>query len=306
MLASFIAGIVAPSFAVMSEIHPGAWMGGWGEKNALGGHAARASFLFAFLAWRDSDHRRAWMIGLIVALALVLLSRSATSLLGALLGLGVIGAAWWMLKGRRHALALVWAGVAGLGLLVLIYATAPGILLGLIGKDETLTGRTDIWIELAAAIEQKPALGYGYLAFWGDRAALRLARRSIGSAPGHNGWSISRFVASSASLFVIEVAATTWRNARLALRRPQACSLYSRFMLRNVRASSRFKVFCGRRSLSWQSSRGARAVQAPQRAAPSVGPASFAPASALAEPVSISYRRHRLTVTGHVMREEEQ
>jgi len=295
MLASFIAGIVAPGFAVMSEIHPGAWMGGWGEKNALGGHAARASFLFAFLAWRDSDHRRAWMIGLIVALALVLLSRSATSLLGALLGLGVIGAAWWMLKGRCHALALVWAGVAGLGLLVLIYATAPGILLGLIGKDETLTGRTDIWIELAAAIEQKPALGYGYLAFWGLDSEPRywLEKAVAWNAPsGHNGWldlAISLgFI--GVALFAIEVAATTWRGARFALRSPAgvfALGFLAQFMLFAMSESiilaqnsilwTTFafvsaKLALGRESAIAQS-------QTPQSAAPSVGPASTAPAS---------------------------
>ncbi|MEQ1785270.1 MAG: hypothetical protein ABMA14_28325, partial [Hyphomonadaceae bacterium] len=43
MAASFLAGLVAPGFARMNEVHPGAWMGGWSEKNTLGGHAARAS-----------------------------------------------------------------------------------------------------------------------------------------------------------------------------------------------------------------------------------------------------------------------
>jgi exopolysaccharide production protein ExoQ len=87
MAASFIAGIVAPGFAVMREIHPGAWSGGWGEKNALGGHAARAAFLFAFpCVARRADHRAHGWIGLIVSLLLVLLSKSATALLGALAG----------------------------------------------------------------------------------------------------------------------------------------------------------------------------------------------------------------------------
>ena len=45
MAASFISGIVVPGFGVMHEVHPGAWSGGWSEKNALGGHAARAAFL---------------------------------------------------------------------------------------------------------------------------------------------------------------------------------------------------------------------------------------------------------------------
>jgi O-antigen ligase len=295
MLASFIAGIAAPGFAVMSEIHPGAWMGGWGEKNALGGHAARASFLFAFLAWRDPAHRRAWAIGLIFSLALVLLSRSATSLLGAMLGLGVIGSAWWMLKGRRHALALVWGGVAGLGLLVLIYATAPGILLGLIGKDETLTGRTDIWIELAAAIDQKPALGYGYLAFWGLDSEPRywLEKAVAWDAPsGHNGWldlAISLGLVGVA-IFAIDVLVTAWRSIVLAQRSPAgvfAIGFLAQFMLFAMSES----IILAQNSILWATfsfvsaklslgrDRAGVQSQTPHSAAPSVGPASTAPAS---------------------------
>ena len=112
MAASFIAGIVAPGFAVMREVHPGAWSGGWSEKNALGGHAARAAFLFAFLAWRDAPYRKWWGVGLVLSLLLVVLSKSATAMLGASLGLGVLMAAWWMLKGRRWSLALVWGEIS--------------------------------------------------------------------------------------------------------------------------------------------------------------------------------------------------
>ncbi len=67
MLASFAAGLVAPGFGRMQEIHPGAWTGGWWEKNQLGGHAARSAFLFAFLrgAMKHSagrGARRSWSL----------------------------------------------------------------------------------------------------------------------------------------------------------------------------------------------------------------------------------------------------
>lgn len=293
MLASFVAGIVAPGFGVMGEIHPGAWMGGWSEKNALGGHAARASFLFAFMVWRDTDHRRAWTIGLIFALSLVLLSRSATALLGVMLGIAIIASAWWMLKGRRHALALAWAGVTAIGLVMIIYAMAPGILLGLIGKDETLTGRTDIWVELAAAIEQKPALGYGYLAFWGLDSEPRywLAKSVAWNAPsGHNGWldlAISLGLVGVA-LFFIDVAGTLWRSARLATRSPAgvfAIGFVAQFLLFAMSES----IILAQNSILWATfafvsaklvlEREGAQSQTPQSAAPSVGAASTAPSS---------------------------
>jgi O-antigen ligase len=160
-----------------------------------------------------------------LSLVLVVLSKSATALLGAGLGIGTLLAAWWMLKGRRWSLALVWGGVSVGGLLVLIYLTAPGLLLGVLGKDETLTGRTDIWVELLRAIEQKPALGYGYLAFWGLDSEPRywLERAVDWNAPsGHNGWldlAISLGVVGIA-IYTIDLAITLWRASRLSMASP--------------------------------------------------------------------------------------
>ena len=239
MAASFIAGIVAPGFAVMREVHPGAWSGGWSEKNALGGHAARAAFLFAFLAWRDAPYRKWWGVGLVLSLLLVVLSKSATAMLGASLGLGVLMAAWWMLKGRRWSLALVWGAVCIVGAAVMIYVVAPGVLLGLVGKDATLTGRTDIWIELGAAIEKRPVLGYGYLAFWGLDSEPRywLGRAVDWNAPsGHNGWldlAISLGF-MGVVIFAIDAAASTWRAAKLSVSSPAgvfAIGFLAQFML---------------------------------------------------------------------------
>lgn len=239
MAASFVSGIVAPSFGIMREVHPGAWSGGWTEKNALGGHAARAAFLFAFLAWRDDPHRRAWATGLVISLLLVVLSKSATALLGAALGIGVLIAAWWMLKGRRWSLALVWGGATVMVVAVMIYIAAPGILLGVIGKDATLTGRTDIWVELVAAIEKKPALGYGYLAFWGLDSEPRywLQRAVDWDAPsGHNGWldlAISLGI-TGVIIYAIDVAVSSWRAAKLSMASPAgvfAIGFLAQFML---------------------------------------------------------------------------
>lgn len=291
MAASFIAGVIAPGFARMDEVHVGAWMGGWSEKNALGGHAARASFLFAFLAWRDRTHRKWWLGGLLISLALVVLSRSATSLLGAMLGLGVIGAAWWMRKGRRWTLALVWAGFTGLALAVLVFIAAPGMVLGLIGKDATLTGRTDIWAELFSAISQKPALGYGYLAFWGLDSEPRywLERAVDWNAPsGHNGWldlAISLGLVGVA-IYTIDLMTTAWRAGRLSLVSPVgvfAIGFLAQFMLFAMSES----IIAAQNSILWVTYVfvGAKlALQTsqsmtPLNAAPKVGAARTAPAS---------------------------
>lgn len=291
--ASFIAGVIAPRFA-MSEVHPGAWMGGWSEKNALGGHAARAAFLFAFLAWRDAAPRKWWLGGLALSLALVLFSKSATALLAAALGLGILGAAWWMLKGRRWSLALAWGGASILGLLVIVYLTAPGLMLGLLGKDETLTGRTDIWAELLAAIDRKPALGYGYLAFWGPDSEPRywLQRAVDWQAPsGHNGWldlAISLGLIGVA-IFLIDLIVSLWRAGRLSLASPTGVFAIG-FLAQVLLFSMSESIFLAQNSILWAtyvfvaaklglSVRAAQSIT-PLNAAPSVGAARTAPISA--------------------------
>ena len=287
MALSFIAGIAAPGFS-HSETHPGAWMGGWSEKNALGGHAARASFLFAFLAWRDAPLRRWWIGGALIALFLVIMSKSATSLLGAALGLGILACAWWVLKGRRWSLALVWSGLAIGGLSIVIFLTAPGLVLGLIGKDETLTGRTDIWVQLIDAIEQKPALGYGYLAFWGLDSEPRywLARAVDWPAPsGHNGWldlAISLGLIGVA-IYVVDLALALARAGRLSLASPSgvfAIGFLAQFMLFAMSES----IILAQNSILWATyvfvatklALGARERQSitPLSTAPSVGAAT--------------------------------
>jgi O-antigen ligase len=73
----------------------------------------------------------------------------------------------------------------------MVFFAAPGVLLSLIGRDPTFTGRTDIWDALLQAISHKPLLGYGYLAFWGLDSEPRywLAQAVDWDAPsGHNGW----------------------------------------------------------------------------------------------------------------------
>ena len=84
-------------------------------------------------------------------------------------------------------------GVVLLTLLLLIASVAvftPDSLLELIGKDPTLTGRTDIWGYVIPFIYQRPLLGWGYAAFWStqDPAAWEIANALRWFSPqAHNG-----------------------------------------------------------------------------------------------------------------------
>jgi exopolysaccharide production protein ExoQ len=64
--------------------------------------------------------------------------------------------------------ALLFGSVVGMVCLLLVFAgdTMLGSLLGLFGRNMTLTGRTEIWAILLNSIMKHPLLGYGYYAFW--------------------------------------------------------------------------------------------------------------------------------------------
>ena len=171
--------------------YAGAWRGLWFQKNTLGGHMSRSVFLFAFLILTGTDLRKVWITGLVLSLGLVLLSASKTSLVGVLLGFSVLAGAMLMKRGARIALVLTWFGVTFAGIFVSIAVFQPELIFAALGRDATLTGRTDIWAALAHVIADRPLLGHGYGAFWApDSAEADFVREQVQwEAPtAHNGW----------------------------------------------------------------------------------------------------------------------
>ena len=74
--------------------------------------------------------------------------------------------------------------------IIVVPPYVPVILKGL-GRDPTLTGRTEIWASLLRSVAKRPLLGYGYYAFWnglsGESAnAIIAAQWVFGYA--HNGF----------------------------------------------------------------------------------------------------------------------
>lgn len=163
---SFLAGALVPGFGVMHEIHPGAWKGLWWEKNTLG--AMMAWGLLAFIAAGALDRRHAWIWRALIplALALVLLSTSKTALLASLVAIAGPVAIALARKGFGFAALTVFGAILALGALGFALAIGPGVILEALGRDATLTGRTDIWAVLVRLIAEQPWTGFGYGAFW--------------------------------------------------------------------------------------------------------------------------------------------
>lgn len=161
-----LAGVFFPSVGRMTDLFPGSWRGLWSEKNRLGDMMAMGFALFAGAAAVDTRRRRLWGAFALLALLLVLLSTSKTSLVALGAGGAAVAFVWLARRGPAAGVAMVWLGVVVAALVAGIVIFAPGLAIGALGKDPTLTGRTTIWAAAIRVIHLRPTLGWGYAAVW--------------------------------------------------------------------------------------------------------------------------------------------
>ena len=174
--------LFSPRIAIHWASNYGAWSGAFGHKNILG----RTMVLTMLVLWAvlPQLHRYRTLIWSTFALALFLvaMSQSRTSWIVAA---GLMLAVPFVYYFQRSQIPLMirilivaFAALGALGVVVIEYADVG---LQAVGRDDTFSGRTDIW---AAAIEvgiDKPLLGHGYRTFWTRGLTNRLL-----TGNGHN------------------------------------------------------------------------------------------------------------------------
>lgn len=136
------------------------------HKNILGIAAAVAVLLFVARAAAGERGRVVVSGGVVTAIALFL-SGSRTSQLGTLVAIMIVVLVAVRRRSQPAAIALA-APMAAL--LVIAFRAVGGISAILVasGKSSDLTGRTEIWERVTSLIEERPAAGWGYLAYWRD------------------------------------------------------------------------------------------------------------------------------------------
>ena len=190
---SLILGVASPTVGRMTELFPGAWRGLWLEKNTFGGLMAFAALSFAAAALFQPRRGLFWWSMTALAIVLLGLSTSKTSLVSLLLGGSGLGFALLVRRGGASAVITTWLAVAAVVVAGAVVALQPDLFLGLLGKDATLTGRTKIWAAVWRLIQQRPLLGYGYGAVWSDDTGwgpLQWVIKQAGFKPehAHNSW----------------------------------------------------------------------------------------------------------------------
>lgn len=118
-------------------------------------------------------------VGLAITLAMLPLVNSATATLIAVIALGIY--AFWALfiySARMATIVAAFGLAVGCFLILGIIANIDA-LFDFVGRDQTLTGRTELWHYAWQMIQQRWLTGYGYETFWEIEAYVKYASDSL-------------------------------------------------------------------------------------------------------------------------------
>jgi exopolysaccharide production protein ExoQ len=214
-VASLVLLVVSPTYAFGGEI---GFRGIFAQKNVLG-EAMTIGALASLHGLRVGNRKRLRNVFTLIVVTIVALkSESATSCLTIFAFFGIDAVIALIKKGGASRFVAI-GGIVLLLPVVLFAAASPDSMLEMIGKDPTLTGRTDIWGYVIPDIYQRPWLGWGYVAFWSpdNPAAMQIGDSLHWFAPqAHNGIleMLLNVGLTGTALFICFWA----RNVRLALR----------------------------------------------------------------------------------------
>jgi exopolysaccharide production protein ExoQ len=160
---SLLFAVVLPTYGIMGGVHAGAWRGIYTHKNVFGKIMVLSVLVFWLQATTATTKRWVPWLGLGLSVCCVFLAKSTTSIINMITLFTLVPTFRW----RYHLLIPAVTAIATAGASLSFWATTnTATLLGTVGKDSTLTGRTNMWPYIWEMIEKQPWLGYGYDGFW--------------------------------------------------------------------------------------------------------------------------------------------
>ncbi|WP_299486067.1 O-antigen ligase [Acaryochloris sp. IP29b_bin.137] len=196
-LLSLIFALVLPQYGVMGRgfilsgediKHAGSWRGIYSHKNYLGRSMVLGALCLYFTPVRQKLYLFKYLCLSILALTL-LFSDSKTAL--------VILITMFLLIPLFRAMRLEYSWMITI-LCISVFCAGSGAtiffdnfdqILSSLGKDSTLSGRTELWHEILLSVRDRPLFGHGYGAFWTEGGGAEMVWQEFGwQAPhAHNG-----------------------------------------------------------------------------------------------------------------------
>ena len=185
--------VLLPKYGVMNFYYPGAWQGVYFLKNNLAADTELGLVTFVMLGLSRTSRFRVIYLGL-AALSVLLVLGSQSK--GGLVLLLLLPFFLYSLNLFRLRGAKAWPTQVGV-----VVAATTAVTVGLflykfvlaaLGKDTTLTGRTQLWSFAMGSVQSKPALGFGYDSYWTDTSTWGGAALNVSTTWDahslHNGW----------------------------------------------------------------------------------------------------------------------
>lgn len=176
---SIVFAIAMPSYGIAFTNNQVSWKGILAHKQYLGRMMTIGSVLFLLTAIDSKRYRPIALIGLSLTVALVLLSKSRTSLvilLIAFLMLPLYNIVRHHFKVRVFLIfTMLMLSVMGI---MLIVGNLQFIVVDTLGKNLEFNGRLPVWKLIIDKALERPWLGYGYAGFWTSDEALYVLNNS--------------------------------------------------------------------------------------------------------------------------------
>jgi exopolysaccharide production protein ExoQ len=168
IVASIVFALALPQYGLdRMGGHSTAWKGIFSAKNYLGDLAVFFLTMAVSYRGRTSFLRSVRASQIVSCLVAIAFSRAATAYL-----LTAIYVVYFVIMKTLHRFRkkdyfVVCVLLLGfLSVVTVMIVATPDLLLSVLGKDSSLTGRTGIWSAAIDSISRRPLLGYGYQAFW--------------------------------------------------------------------------------------------------------------------------------------------